>query len=61
MLDHIIITVEDYGRSREFYERALAPLGYQVNVEFEQGCGSTGRQGHTPNPRRVHESQQGSR
>ena len=39
MLDHIIITVENYDKSREFYEKALAPLGYQVSMEFEQGCG----------------------
>jgi len=39
MLDHIIITVEDYVKSREFYEKALAPLGYQVSMEFGQGCG----------------------
>ena len=39
MLDHIIITVEDYEASKAFYEQALAPLGYQVSMEFEQGCG----------------------
>jgi catechol 2,3-dioxygenase-like lactoylglutathione lyase family enzyme len=39
MLDHIIITVEDYAKSREFYEKALAPLGYQVGMEFGEGCG----------------------
>ena len=39
MLDHIIITVEDYVKSREFYEKALAPLGYQVSMEFNEGCG----------------------
>ena len=39
MLDHIIITVENYAKSREFYEKALAPLGYQVSMEFGEGCG----------------------
>jgi catechol 2,3-dioxygenase-like lactoylglutathione lyase family enzyme len=39
MLDHIIITVEDYEKSKAFYEQALEPLGYQVSMEFEQGCG----------------------
>jgi catechol 2,3-dioxygenase-like lactoylglutathione lyase family enzyme len=39
MLDHIIITVEDYAASRAFYEQALAPLGYSVSMEFDQGCG----------------------
>jgi catechol 2,3-dioxygenase-like lactoylglutathione lyase family enzyme len=39
MLDHIIITVEDYVKSRNFYALALAPLGYQVSMEFNEGCG----------------------
>lgn len=39
MLDHIIITVQDYEKSKAFYEHALEPLGYQVSMEFEQGCG----------------------
>jgi catechol 2,3-dioxygenase-like lactoylglutathione lyase family enzyme len=30
MIDHTGITVSDLGRSRAFYERALAPLGYRV-------------------------------
>jgi catechol 2,3-dioxygenase-like lactoylglutathione lyase family enzyme len=29
MLDHITIGVSDLQRSREFYERVLAPLGFQ--------------------------------
>jgi catechol 2,3-dioxygenase-like lactoylglutathione lyase family enzyme len=28
MLDHVTIGVSDLARSREFYERALAPLGF---------------------------------
>jgi catechol 2,3-dioxygenase-like lactoylglutathione lyase family enzyme len=39
MLDHIIITVEDFSASKAFYEEALAPLGYQVSMEFDEGCG----------------------
>jgi catechol 2,3-dioxygenase-like lactoylglutathione lyase family enzyme len=27
MLDHITVSVSDFGRSRLFYDRALAPLG----------------------------------
>jgi catechol 2,3-dioxygenase-like lactoylglutathione lyase family enzyme len=39
MLDHVIITVENYAKSREFYEKALEPLGYRVSMEFGEGCG----------------------
>lgn len=46
MIDHIGIEVADYGRSRAFYERALAPLGYTVVMEVTremtggyEGCG----------------------
>ena len=30
MFDHIGLNVSDYDTSRDFYERTLAPLGYQV-------------------------------
>ena len=33
MLDHIGFGVSDFARSKEFYERALAPLGYRVVME----------------------------
>ena len=33
MLDHVGINVSDYERSREFYERALAPLGFSLLME----------------------------
>ena len=33
MLDHLGINVSDYERSRAFYERALAPLGYELLME----------------------------
>ncbi len=33
MLDHIGISVADYGRSRAFYASALAPLGYVAKSE----------------------------
>jgi len=35
MFDHIGLNVRDYAGSRAFYERALAPLGYSVVMEFE--------------------------
>jgi catechol 2,3-dioxygenase-like lactoylglutathione lyase family enzyme len=34
MLDHVGIGVGDYERSKAFYERALAPLGYKLLLEF---------------------------
>jgi catechol 2,3-dioxygenase-like lactoylglutathione lyase family enzyme len=33
MFDHIGFPVSDYGKSKSFYERALAPLGYGLMVE----------------------------
>jgi catechol 2,3-dioxygenase-like lactoylglutathione lyase family enzyme len=35
MLDHITIGVSDLARSREFYERALAPLGFEQTSTSE--------------------------
>ena len=34
MIDHIIVTVSDYAGSKAFYLAALAPLGYEVIMEF---------------------------
>ena len=34
MIDHTSLTVSDPERSRRFYEKALAPLGYQVLMEI---------------------------
>lgn len=36
MIDHVGLAVSDLARSRAFYERALAPLGYRVLVEIER-------------------------
>jgi catechol 2,3-dioxygenase-like lactoylglutathione lyase family enzyme len=33
MIDHIGFPVSDYARSKAFYEKALAPLGYSVIME----------------------------
>ncbi len=33
MLDHLGINVSDYARSRDFYVKALAPLGIEVLME----------------------------
>jgi len=34
MIDHIGVIVSDFGKSKEFYSRALAPLGYSLLMEF---------------------------
>ena len=43
MIDHVGVNVSDYGRSRGFYERALAPLGYELLMEPAPGHGGFGR------------------
>ena len=39
MIDHIGLTVSDYAASKRFFEQALAPLGYQVIMEFGRSAG----------------------
>jgi catechol 2,3-dioxygenase-like lactoylglutathione lyase family enzyme len=36
MIDHVGFPVSDYTRSKAFYERALAPLGYVLVAEVQQ-------------------------
>lgn len=36
MIDHITVVVSDYERSRDFYAGALAPLGYELLMEFSR-------------------------
>jgi catechol 2,3-dioxygenase-like lactoylglutathione lyase family enzyme len=43
MLDHVGINVSDYERSRDFYARALAPLGYELLMEPVPSMGGFGR------------------
>jgi catechol 2,3-dioxygenase-like lactoylglutathione lyase family enzyme len=46
MIDHIGINVTDLARSKAFYERALAPLGYVLVKTVEQfaaGFGIAGK------------------
>jgi catechol 2,3-dioxygenase-like lactoylglutathione lyase family enzyme len=45
MLDHIGLNVSDYDRSRAFYERALAPLGFSLLMEPAPRIGGLGRDG----------------
>lgn len=37
MIDHLILKVGDLAASRAFFEKALAPLGFRVVMEFPQG------------------------
>lgn len=39
MIDHIGCAVTDYRRAKAFYEKALAPLGIKVAMEFGEACG----------------------
>ncbi len=39
MIDHIGIRSSDLARSKAFYEKALAPLGYTALKTFEQFAG----------------------
>jgi catechol 2,3-dioxygenase-like lactoylglutathione lyase family enzyme len=39
ILDHFGINVSSYGRSKAFYEKALAPLGIQAIMEYGTACG----------------------
>jgi catechol 2,3-dioxygenase-like lactoylglutathione lyase family enzyme len=34
MLDHLGLRVSEYAKSKRFFESALAPLGYEVVMEF---------------------------
>src|SRR5262245_7638154 len=44
MIDHIGFPVSDYTRSKAFYEKALAPLGYAVFMELT--AAQTGGKAH---------------
>jgi catechol 2,3-dioxygenase-like lactoylglutathione lyase family enzyme len=34
MIDHITLAVRDYEKGKAFFAKALAPLGYEVAMEF---------------------------
>ncbi len=36
MIDHVGFPISDYARSKAFYEKALAPLGYVLIKEVQQ-------------------------
>src|SRR5262249_30784011 len=39
MIDHITVNVGDVQAAKGLYEKALAPLGYSMQMEFEGGAG----------------------
>ena len=43
MLDHVRINVSDYARSKDFYVAALAPLGFELVMEFDNRGGGFAR------------------
>jgi len=45
MLDHLSLRVQDFPRALAFYKAALAPIGYQVAMEFPDyaGLGERGK------------------
>jgi catechol 2,3-dioxygenase-like lactoylglutathione lyase family enzyme len=45
VLDHVGIGVADYERSKAFYEKALAPLGYSLLMEFADAAAGFGNDG----------------
>ena len=51
MIDHLTLRVRDYQASKAFYTQALAPLGYEVLMEFDiPGVGKFGGLGVKPKP-----------
>jgi len=47
MIDHVSIRANDIAKAKEFYSKALAPLGYTVMMEFAEykvvGLGADGK------------------
>jgi catechol 2,3-dioxygenase-like lactoylglutathione lyase family enzyme len=39
MIDHVSVRVQDFSRAVEFYRAALAPLGYDVLMQFPGAAG----------------------
>jgi len=39
MIDHLTVRVRDLQKSKAFYAKALAPLGYEVLMEFGESVG----------------------
>ena len=45
VVDHVGFAVADYERGKAFYERALAPLGATLLMEFAGGAAGFGKSG----------------
>ena len=45
VVDHVGFAVADYGESKEFYEKALAPLGVRLLMEFGGAAAGFGKDG----------------
>jgi catechol 2,3-dioxygenase-like lactoylglutathione lyase family enzyme len=45
VIDHLGFDVRDYEASKRFYQQALAPLGYELLMEFDGGVAGFGREG----------------
>src|SRR5436309_10363954 len=43
VVDHVGFTVADYERSKAFYEKAFAPLGLTLLIEFSGAAAGFGR------------------
>jgi len=39
MLDHVGLQVSNYAKSKKFYQLTLAPLGYELMMEFGEAAG----------------------
>jgi len=39
MIDHVTANVSDFSAAKDFYAQALAPLGYSMQMEFEEAAG----------------------
>ena len=43
MVDHVGFAVADYKRSKTFYEKAFAPLGFKLLMEFSEAAAGFGK------------------
>ncbi|CAM3422778.1 VOC family protein [Parendozoicomonas haliclonae] len=39
MISHIMLPVSNYQKSKEFYSKALAPVGYSSDTDYGDSCG----------------------
>jgi catechol 2,3-dioxygenase-like lactoylglutathione lyase family enzyme len=39
LIDHVTLNVVDLEPSKAFYQQALRPLGYELMMEYLDGCG----------------------